>query len=167
VWVLRHAKAAAHGPDDHSRRLTARGTRQATEVGSYLARAPLAGFPVPELVLCSSARRAVQTAELVMSQLVTPVELAVERRLYSADADDVIEIVRDHGGDVPSVLVVGHNPTLQELALLLLERDDAGRARLEEGFPTAALAVVAVPVTSWARLTLGTGTLIELRTPGH
>jgi phosphohistidine phosphatase len=166
VWVLRHAKAAAHGPDDHGRRLTARGTRQATEVGSYLARAPLAGFPVPELVLCSSARRAVQTAELVMAQLVTPVELAVERRLYSADVDDVVEIVRAESGDVPSVMVVGHNPTLQELAFDLLEPDDDGRVRLEERFPTAALAVVAVPVASWARLTLGTGTLIELHTPG-
>jgi phosphohistidine phosphatase len=167
VWVLRHAKAGAHGPDDHSRRLTARGTRQATEVGSYLARAPLAGFSVPALVLCSSARRAVQTAELVMAQLVTPVELAVERRLYSADVDDVVEIVRDQSGDVASVLVVGHNPTLQELALELLERDDDGRARVEQGFPTAALAVVAVPVVSWARLALGTGTLIDLHIPGH
>jgi phosphohistidine phosphatase len=79
----------------------------------------------------------------------------------------VVEIVRDESGDVASVLVVGHNPTLQELALELLERDDDGRARIEQGFPTAALAVVAVPVASWARLTLGTGTLIDLHIPGH
>ena len=166
MWVLRHAKAAAHGPDDHSRPLTGRGRRQATELGEYLARAPFAGFPVPELVLCSSARRAVETAELVTAQLAAPVQIAVERGLYTADVDDVVEIVRDNSGEVPSVLVVGHNPTLQALAVLLLERDGVGRARLEDRFPTAALAVVSVPVTSWANLSLGTGTLVELRTPG-
>ena len=82
-----------------------------------------------------------------------------------ADADDVVEVIRELGGDAPSVLVVGHNPTFHELALLLLEPEDAGRARLETGFPTAALAVVAVPTPSWARLSPGTGTLLELRTP--
>jgi phosphohistidine phosphatase len=116
-------------------------------------------------VLSSSARRAVQTAELVMAQLASPVELVVERRLYSADADDVVEVIRELGGDASSVLVVGHNPTLHELALLLLEPGDAGRAPLETRFPTAALAGVAVPTPSWARLSLGTGTLLELRTP--
>jgi phosphohistidine phosphatase len=165
VWVLRHAKAAAHGQDDHSRPLTARGTRQATDVGRHLARVPVSGFPVPELVLSSSARRAVQTAELVVAQLTSPVEIAVEQRLYMADADDVVELIRELGRDASSVLVVGHNPTFHELALLLLEPGDAGRTRLEKGFPTAALAVVAVSTPSWARLSLGTGTLLELRTP--
>jgi phosphohistidine phosphatase len=165
VWVLRHAKAGAHGPDDHSRPLTARGTRQATDVGRHLAEAPVPGLTVPELVLSSSARRAVQTAELVVAELTSPVELVVERRLYTADADDVVEVIRALGGDASSVLVVGHNPTFHELALVLLEPGDAGRARLETRFPTAALAGVAVPTPSWARLSLGTGTLLELRTP--
>ncbi len=165
MWVLRHAKAAAHGQDDHSRPLTARGTRQATDVGRYVAAAPVPGLAVPDLVLSSSARRAVQSAELVVAQLASPVELVVEHRLYSADPDDVVEVIGELGGDALSVLVVGHNPTVHELALLLLEPIDGGRSRLEKGFPTAALAVVAVPTPSWARLSLGTGTLLELRTP--
>jgi len=165
VWVLRHAKAGAHGQDDHSRPLTARGTRQATDVGRYLAAGPVPGLAVPELVVSSSARRAVQSAELVVAQLTSPVELVVEHRLYSADPDDVVEVIGELGGDARSVLVVGHNPTVHELALLLLEPTDVGRSRLEKGFPTAALAVVAVPTPSWARLSLGTGTLLELRTP--
>jgi phosphohistidine phosphatase len=164
VWVLRHAKAAPQGPDDHSRPLSARGTRQAADVGRYLAGAPVAGVPVPELVLSSSARRALQTAKLVMAEMSSPVELMVERRLYDADADDVADVLRELGA-APSVLVVGHNPTLHDFALLLVDPQDAGRARLEEGFPTAALAVVAVPAPSWARLSLGTGTLLDLRTP--
>ncbi len=165
MWVLRHAKAASQGPDDHSRPLTARGTRQATDVGRYLAGAPIADRPVPGLVLSSSARRALQSAELVMAQMPSTVELVVERRLYTADADDVAELLRELASDEPSVLVVGHNPTLHEFALLLVDPEDPGRARLEQGFPTAALAVAAVPAPGWPQLALGTGTLLDLRTP--
>jgi len=163
--VLRHAKAASQGPDDHSRPLTARGRRQATDVGSYVAGDPVPAASVPELVLSSSARRAVQTAELVMDELGARAELVVEPTLYGADADDVVEIVRSLGGDAASVMVVGHNPTAHELVVLLLDDEDVeGRARLNRGFPTAALAVIALPAPTWTRL--GSGTLLTLRSPG-
>jgi len=165
--VLRHAKAASQGPDDHSRPLTARGRRQATDVGSYVAGDPVPAASVPELVLSSSARRAVQTAELVMDVLGARAELVVEPTLYGADADDVVEIVRSLGGDAASVMVVGHNPTAHELVVLLLDDEDVeGRARLNRGFPTAALAVIALPAPTWTRLSLGSGTLLTLRSPG-
>jgi phosphohistidine phosphatase len=166
VWVLRHAKAASHGLDDHSRPLTARGTRQAAEVGAYLARSPITGLHVPRLVLSSSARRAVQTAELVVAELEPQVDLLVEPALYQAGADDIVEMLRVLGGEAPSVLVVGHNPTVHDLVLLLLdEKDVEGRSRLEKGFPTATLAVAALSTPSWARLAPGTATLVELHTP--
>jgi phosphohistidine phosphatase len=166
VAVLRHAKAAAGGPDDHGRPLTARGRRQATDVGRYLAGAPVPGVPVPDLVLSSSARRALDTARLVAAELDEEVELVVDRGLYDADPGDVVDLVRMLGGEARALLVVGHNPTVHELALLLLDcGDSAGRAALERGFPTAALAVVAVPDASWSALSLGSGTLLELRTP--
>jgi phosphohistidine phosphatase len=165
VWVLRHAKAASQGHDDHSRPLTARGRRQAAEVGSYIAGDPVPAVSVPELVLSSSARRAVQTAELVIAGFEPHVELVVEHALYGAGPDDVVEIVRALGGDAPSVMVVGHNPTVHELALLLVDGEDVdGRARLDRGFPTAALAVTAVPAPSWDRLSLGSATLLALHT---
>jgi len=164
--VLRHAKAASQGLDDHSRPLTARGRRQATAVGTYLARSPITAVPTPELVLSSSARRAVQTAELVGAELDPPVELLVEPALYTAGADDIIEMLRVLGGDAPSVLVVGHNPTVHDLVLLLLDDEDAGgRARLDQGFPTATVAVAALSAPSWAGVAPGTATLVELWTP--
>jgi phosphohistidine phosphatase len=166
--VLRHAKAAAHGPDDHGRVLAPRGTRQATAVGRSMAAHPVEGAPVPTLVLCSSARRAVQTAELVVAELADPTDIEVERALYDADADDIVDRLRLVDDAVVSVMVVGHNPTLHDLALALLKPQDAvGRSRLEAGFPTAALAVVGIPAASWGRLSLGTGRLLELRTPGR
>jgi phosphohistidine phosphatase len=166
LWVLRHAKAAAQGRDDHSRPITARGRRQATEVGRYVARTAVTGATRPELVLSSSARRAVQTAELVVAELGADVELVVEHRLYHAGPDDVVDIVRELGDDPESVLVVGHNPTVHELALDLVDDGDAARnAALEQGFPTATLAVIAVAAPSWSRLATGTGTLLDLHTP--
>ena len=133
--MLRHAKAASQGPDDHSRPLTARGRRQANDVGSYVAGDPVPAASVPELVLSSSARRAVQTAELVVAELGARAELVVEPTLYGADAEDAVEIVSRLGGDAASVMVVGHNPTAYELAVLLLDGEDVeGRARLDRGF---------------------------------
>ncbi len=165
--MLRHAKAASQGPDDHGRPLTARGRRQATDVGAYVAGDPVPAAPVPELVLSSSARRAVETAELVKAELAVRAELVVEPALYGADADDVVEIVRGLGGDADSVMVVGHNPTVHELAVLLLDDEEVdGRARLDAGFPTAALAVIAMTAPTWTRLAPGSGTLLALRTRG-
>jgi phosphohistidine phosphatase len=166
LWVLRHAKAVPQGRDDHGRPITARGRRQATEVGRHVARAPVTGATRPELVLSSSARRALQTAELVVAELGGEVELVVEHRLYQADPDDVVDILRELGHAPSSVLVVGHNPTVYELALLMVDREDtAGNAALEQGFPTATLAVIGVGAASWARLASGTGTLLDLHTP--
>ena len=166
VWVLRHAKAEAHGPDDHGRALTGRGRRQASEVGDYLAGAALPGVQRPRTVLCSSATRARQTAELAVDALGDDVDVRVEPALYGADPDDVLDVLRTLDDTVTSVLVVGHNPTLHELVVLLI--DDAledERARVEARFPTAALAVVGVPAPQWSRLALGTGRLVELRLP--
>jgi phosphohistidine phosphatase len=164
--VLRHAKAAPQGVDDHSRPLTARGTRQATQVGRYLARSPITGTPSPQLVLTSSARRAVHTAELVVAELEPQAELRVEPALYGADADDIVEMLRSLDGEAPSVLVVGHNPAVHDLVLLLLADEDAeGRARLRRGFPTATVAVTALSSPSWTRVAPGSATLLEVWTP--
>ncbi len=166
--MLRHAKAASQGPDDHSRVLTARGRRQATAVGTDLARTPVRGMETPRLVLASSARRAVETAELVVAQLGSGVELVVERALYGADADAVVDILRGLADDVASVMVVGHNPTMHELAVGLLDGEDTEAATvLERGFPTAALAVLGVSDDSWATVTLGSATFLGLRTVDH
>ena len=123
-------------------------------------------YPSPSWCCRLRQRRAVQTAELVVAELEPEVALLVEPALYAADADDIVEMLRALGGDAPSVLVVGHNPTVHDLVLLLLDGEDAeGRSRLDQGFPTAALAVTALSTPSWAGVAPGTATLVELRTP--
>ena len=168
MWVLRHAKAAPHGPEDHGRPLTGKGRRQAAEVERFLAESGTALGALPGLVLSSSALRALETAEVVVRALGDRAELVVDRRLYEADPDDVVDVLRTLAGEPTSVMVVGHNPTLHEFALALVgAADPHGRARLEKGFPTGALAVIRVPVARWAELSPGSGELATLFTPGR
>jgi phosphohistidine phosphatase len=167
LWILRHAKAASQGTDgdDHSRPLTGRGRRQTAQVAACMADKVASGEPVPELVLSSSATRAKMTAEPVHAALGDGVPLDIERALYGADPDDIVNRLRLVADDTDAVMVVGHNPTFHELALLLVAEDDEGRARLEEGFPTAALAHVVLDVTAWAEVAAGCGRLEELFVP--
>lgn len=168
IWVLRHAKAAAGEPggDDHTRPLTSRGRRQGDALRAMLPGLAGTAGPLPSLVLCSTARRARQTAEAVAGGLGDGATVEFDRSLYTADAGDVVDIVRLVSDDVASVMVVGHNPTLHELCFVLVgSEDEDGRSRLDEGFPTAALAVVAVDVGSWGAVAPGGGRLAGLFVP--
>lgn len=169
LWLLRHAKAAVKGPDgDHGRPLTGRGRRQSKGVERYVVDALAAGAPAPGAVLCSSAVRARQTADAVMPAFGEGVELVVESSLYGADPDDIVTRLRLVPADVEAVMVVGHNPTLHELALQLVgPHDSDGRARLECGFPTGALALIALEATTWAQVAPGTGRLEDLFVPAR
>jgi len=168
VWVLRHAKAApaAPGGDDHDRPLTARGHRQGAAVRARLPAMASGERPSPTLVLCSTARRAQETARDVIGGLGPAAVIELDRALYTADAGAVIELLRLVPDEVASVMVVGHNPTLHDLCFeLVAAHDRRSRRRLDRGFPTAALAVVAVDAPSWSDLVVGTGRLEELEVP--
>jgi len=168
VWILRHGKAASKGPDhdDHSRPLTGRGRRQSAEVAAFLGDRMASGASTPDVVLSSSAARALETARAAHGALGAGVPLDIEQALYGADADDIVDRLRLVPDEVGAVMVVGHNPAFHELALLLVSPDDTGgRARLEAGFPTAALAVVAVDAPSWTGVVAGSGQLEELFVP--
>lgn len=164
LWILRHAKAVQQSADDHGRTLTDRGRRQCAELAAHLGEDG-AGRPVPPLVLVSSAERARQTAALVLDALGAPSRVEVDPGLYRAHAAEVLERVQLVDDDIPSVMVVGHNPTLEELAWVLLEDAPTGRGRLEGGLSTCALAVVAFDVASWGGLLPAAGRLLDLYAP--
>lgn len=167
LWVLRHAKAASESPDgkDHSRPLTKRGRAQAEATRRFLDRRRADGAPVPRLVITSSATRAVQTSEAVLPGLSTEVMLEVERDLYEADADDVIDRLRRVEEDVGSVMVVGHNPTFSDLVQLLLSDRSKDAKRRVESFPTCALAHIAIAGNDWGGLRPASGVLEEFFVP--
>jgi phosphohistidine phosphatase len=133
--IVRHAKAEAYGSTDHERPLTDRGITAAAEAGTWLA----ARGVTPDRALVSDAVRTRQTWEAMAAEAGWTLEAELDSSLYEADADTVLDVVRELGDDVGTVLVVGHNPTMAYLAQVL---DAAGAPQLAAtGFPTAAVAV--------------------------
>jgi phosphohistidine phosphatase len=142
LLVLRHAKAedTRPGAPGHARRLTAEGERQAAALGEELRRDQV---PI-DLVLCSSATRAQQTAQA----LGTTAPVIVSDRLFDAGGDEILALVREFDDDADHVLLVGHAPALPAVVQELSDpdtSDPAALATLERRFPAGALATLAVP----------------------
>ena len=105
----------------------------------------------PELVLCSPAARTRETLELVRPALAAAATVRLEAELYAASADTLLEHLRAVPEEVASVMLIGHNPGLQDLALLLASAGSE-LERLEAKFPTAALATLTLPAAAWKQL---------------
>jgi phosphohistidine phosphatase len=161
LYLLRHAKSSWKDTSrpDRDRPLAARGRRAAKAIASHLHEQRIE----PELVLCSAARRARETLDRIEPALGTPA-IRVEGDLYAASADALLERLRSVPDKVGSVMLIGHNPALQELALNLARRSDSVR-ELEAKYPTAALATLIVLVESWEELDRETAELVALVRP--
>ena len=163
LYLLRHVKSSWDEPlgDDHDRPLAPRGRRAAHLVGDHLRDAGIA----PAIVLCSSARRTQQTLELIAPALDPTAVVHVERRLYGASAGELLGRVQDVSDATRSVMVIGHNPGLEDLATALAGAGVGdGLDRMAMKFPTAALAALTVP-TSWRDLAPGGATLATYVVP--
>ncbi|MDO0931351.1 histidine phosphatase family protein [Streptomyces sp. DG2A-72] len=161
--VLRHAKSAwPDGVADHARPLAPRGRRDAPAAGIALAEADC----LPDLALCSTAVRARQTWELASAQWGTPPPVRHDPRLYAADVPDLLSVVHDVSAEVETLLLIGHNPGLEELVLALAgdSLDDA-LERVRVKFPTSAIAVLAWYGTSWRGLAPGGALLTSMTVP--
>lgn len=138
--LLRHAKAEQGGYDrDHERELTDRGKRDARAAGEWLRDQ---GIGLDE-VLCSTSERTQQTAEGVWSGGCPETEVHLDRRIYGASPEALLDVVREADEDADVVMVVGHAPGLPTLAELLADGEGSaeGHRALAEGFPTCGLAV--------------------------
>lgn len=146
LMMLRHAKSAwPEGRADIDRPLNARGQAAAPRMGAYLADEGL----FPDLVLVSTARRTRETWDLVAPHL-GDVAVRFEPRLYEASAERLFEIVREVSDDVRGLLLVAHNPGLEDLARMLIGHGDRyAFARLTQKYPTAGLAVLDFDVETW------------------
>ncbi|WP_342234922.1 SixA phosphatase family protein [Inquilinus sp. OTU3971] len=161
--LLRHAKSDWADPTlgDHDRPLAARGRDAAPKMGAWLK----AHGPVPDLVLCSTATRARQTLALALEALGAAPETRFDRGLYLAGGAGVLARLRQAPDEAATVLLVGHNPDLEQLARRLATTGDkAALARLAEKYPTAGLAVIELPVERWAKADDG-GRLVAFETP--
>lgn len=144
---MRHAKSswADQGLSDHQRPLNKRGKRDAPRMGQYLADQEL----VPDRVLSSTAVRARQTAELLIDHCsgLERDQLDTVDELYHGYPDDYFSQLRTLTDDLQTVMMVGHNPGLEELVLRLSDS--------YERMPTAAIACFETDVKSWGDIDNG------------
>jgi phosphohistidine phosphatase len=140
--IMRHAKSSWDNDRlaDFDRPLSERGRRDAPRMGKLLIQLDL----TPDLIISSSAKRASETAELAALAASYPGEIRYTDALYLADPETYVELARQTDDSVAVLLLVGHNPDIEELIA-----DLSGK---EERMPTAALAVFHLPIDSWAAL---------------
>ncbi|HEX6233277.1 MAG TPA: histidine phosphatase family protein [Jiangellaceae bacterium] len=154
--VLRHAKSAwPDGVADHDRPLSERGRRDAPAVGRWLREQ---GIGV-ELALVSSARRARETFELAAAELDPAPKPLITDSVYGASTGDLLDTVRELPASVRVALLVGHNPSIGNLATIL---DDRARGALE--FKTSAIAIYDVGPT-WPEVNPGAARLLTSAIP--
>lgn len=161
--LLRHAKAASHaGGGDAERPLTNRGRRDASRVGRALAEEGL----LPDTAVVSNAKRTRETLDLVLDEISEKIPVHIEARLYHAAPEALIEALHRTPRTIRTLLVVGHNPGLGDLAQALAGFGDRyARARMQAGFPTSAFAVLDFDVESWAEVKTGAGRLDRFIAP--
>ncbi len=160
--LLRHAKSSwkQSALADHDRPLKKRGRRDAPLMGTFLRSNDL----TPGLVLCSSAKRAVETLELVFDE--RP-ETEITKSLYMAHSGELLAILRAAPESCASVMIIGHNPGLGQLAGQLVGSGDAaGIGRLAVKYPTCGLAVISFDVAEWQDVGSRLGHLDSFTIPG-
>jgi phosphohistidine phosphatase len=188
--LLRHAKSDWPDVPDHDRPLAKRGRRDAPVVGRWLKRR---GY-VPQFVLCSTARRTRETWKLAAPETGASPQVRYEARAYAATAGTLLELVRGMPDQCETALLIGHNPGISQLAVLLAEPWPDARApqqgqssrqnqvarqssprpgappvtgplqRAKAGFPTAAAAVLEFE-GGWSRLDPGQASMLDFAVP--
>ncbi|MCK0196878.1 histidine phosphatase family protein [Ancylobacter sp. 6x-1] len=162
--LFRHAKSAwPAGIADRDRPLAPRGLEAAPAMGAYMAQQHL----VPERALVSPARRTVETW-LATSRVWADSGVALpwqgfEERIYAAPAALLLAVAREGGAQANSLMLVGHNPGMEDLLALLAVPGQ--RDRLPRKYPTAGLAVIDLPADDWADIAPGTGTIERFFAP--
>lgn len=162
LMLLRHAKAekSAPGGGDFDRALSARGREESPRIGGYMAHHGL----YPNLVVASPAKRTRETWELVAPAFPAPPAVAWEDRLYNADTETLLDLVK--AARSPALLLIGHNPGLHDFARLVIAAGDVdARERLNEGLPTAGLLVIDFPLENWGNLHARSGRLDRFVSP--
>ena len=157
LLILRHAKSSRENPNltDHDRLLNDRGRRDAPRMGKLIWREAL----TPDLIISSTAVRASNTADGAAARCGYERKVQREGKLYLADPAGTVDVLRRvRDGAAATVMIVGHNPGLEQLVELLTGE--------EETLPAAALAQVALPIDRWRDLRLTTrGKLVNVWRP--
>jgi phosphohistidine phosphatase len=167
VYLLRHAKSDWGDPEvkDHDRPLNERGREAAPRIGAYIKSKRYK----PEAILCSTARRTVETCDLIKEAL-GDATVRYEETLYLAEQRHLIERLKWLDDGLKSAMLIGHNPGMEQLANMLPRGPETAaeeklHRRMREKFSTCALAVIKLPIKAWREVKPGIGTLADFVRP--
>ncbi len=163
LLLLRHAKTerVAPGERDRDRKLTKRGRSDAPVIGAYMAHHGL----VPDLALVSPAARSQETWALLAPAFAKAPRAAKDERIYNASPERLLAVIGETRG-ARSLLVIGHNPGLQDIAVRLIAAGDVeARERVSEKLPTSGLVVINFSIDDWSKLHPHSGRLEHFVTP--
>ena len=164
LTLLRHAKSGWDDPvaRDFDRPLNPRGRRAARTVGAEMKAQGLAF----DLVLASPARRVTETLDEVAAGYGAALAHEYDERLYLASSTTLLDIVRRAPASIGRLLLVGHNPGMEELALRLARRGGGRlRSEVEIKYPTGTVAEIELPAGQWAEVKEGTGRILRFIRP--
>jgi phosphohistidine phosphatase len=164
LTLLRHAKSGWDDPvtRDFDRPLNAKGKRAAQTVGRNLRDLGLEF----DHIVASPAIRVGETLDAVTAGYGRKLAPVWERRIYLASAATLLDVVHELPADADRVLLVGHNPGLEDLVLMLVpETADGLRALVEAKYPTATLAEMTLEIAGWDAATAGTASLTRFVRP--
>ncbi|HXJ02606.1 MAG TPA: histidine phosphatase family protein [Micropepsaceae bacterium] len=167
LLLLRHAKSDWSGhSDDHDRTLSARGRKAVPRIGAFMHKK---GYE-PARILCSTSKRTRQTLELLQLHLGRSAKVEYDRALYLAEWPVLLAEIRAAPADASPLLLIGHNPGMEQLALALAlqPQTPAEQARVEnlaQKFPTGALAVLDFEIADWGEVKRESGRLIDYVRP--
>ncbi|HEX2793552.1 MAG TPA: histidine phosphatase family protein [Croceicoccus sp.] len=167
LGLLRHAKSEQEPSTgyDFDRDLSAKGRRAAEAMGRYIG-TKVAPF---DRVLASPARRVQETLNIALDAMgkAAPVDRAEDRRLYLATADSIDEVIAELGGGADSLLIVAHNPGLEDVVLdhVAVDGQSPLREIVAQKYPTGAFAVLEFDIDSWADIEGAAARLVCLTRP--
>lgn len=163
--LFRHAKSdwSDARARDFDRPLNERGQRGARAMGEYIMRSGRAF----DRMIASPAVRAAETVEEASKAWKCKFKLEWDRRIYLASSATLMDLLKELQGDPASVLMIGHNPGLEDLIFDLVPDNGACPLReiVEEKFPTATFAVMELDIGKWSDITEGCGRLVEIKRP--
>lgn len=165
LGLFRHAKSDWHDPRarDFDRPLNDRGRRGAAVMGQHIRDHGIRW----DRVIASPAIRCAETIEIASQHAQRPIAINWDRRIYLASSATLADLLREQDGDPEAILMVGHNPGLEDLIFDLVPDDGSSPLRdiVEAKFPTAAYAVLELDIDSWADLKDRSARLVHLTRP--
>ncbi len=164
LYLMRHAKSdwSANGTSDHGRTLSPRGQEAAARIVLYCRQENIA----PQHILCSSSARTHQTLDLINGKAFPKVEESLSDDLYLAEVRQLVAIIKQQADSYDSVMIIGHNPGLHELALQMAgNKKSFDVQNLQGSLPSGSLLALSFDIASWSDFGAIKGELLRFIKP--